>query len=135
MGSVEVFFKTGKEKMEELLSFIKKNRITIENPPFDTCSIPSTITFKQDAPPEDDGSYTFREGETYFCAWARLNTHGWLSNFLTAANFEVQGFPIEAVPEHWFENYTECRKSGKLENEFVAITPISYQEETEFTFD
>ena len=122
-------FKTIKGRTDELLSFIQKNRTIIEGQPFAYCTIPHTITFKEDMKWPIYSDHAIKAGDTYFWAIAYRETANWIPQFFKDVQFPIQTFDYEDVPRYWLEGYEgiENGNSMAFENEFVIIKPIAYE--------
>lgn len=129
--------KTTDGRTEELVSFIQKNRAIIEGAPFNYCTIPNTITFKQDMAWQPIYSnHEIKAGDTYLWAVSYHETANWIPHFLRDSYFDVQEFEYVDVPDYWLAGYEDYlghlpigSKIGEFENNFVIIKPIVYKEE------
>lgn len=126
----QVLFKTIEGRTDELLSFIQRNRTIIEDHPFAYCTVPHTITFKEDMEWEPIYSkHEIKAGDTYFWAIAYHETASWIPQFFKDVQFPIQTFYYEDVPDYWLAGYegTQNGSSIEFENEFVIIKPIAYE--------
>lgn len=136
MGYQEALFKTKKERMEALENFIELNKEEVENPPIEHCSIPSTITFKQNVMGHTvygTPSRMFKEGEKYFWAVGERAGVQWLPELLESYGFVTEDYHIEDVPSFAFEGFKEFMQKWAeepnrppFENDYVIIEQVNY---------